>query len=207
MGLAIFVLPSERLRRSDGTAIAEYQHLPISQSLMETLALLKDPVILLMIPAFFTPEMFFPLEASINAYAFNLRTRTLNAMLGNAIQMPITFGYGWFLDNPRLGPRRRRALIGTCAVAIWVTGAYIAQTIWLNSWNFDRSVPGPSIDVKDQAYPGAIVIYLLMVSQYGIFQNTVIYIFGCITNHPDKVARIAGIFIACKAPSAYSSWG
>jgi hypothetical protein len=164
-------------------------------------ALFKEPVILIMIPVFFTPEMFFPMEASINAYAFNLRSRTLNTMLGNAIQMPVTLGYGYLLDNPALGSRRRRAFIGIATVATWVLGAYIAQTIWLDSWKFDRSIPGPSIDIHDDAYPGALIIYLFMVGQYGVFQNTVIYVFGCITNHPEKVARIAGIFIACEFAS------
>ena len=184
-GLAFLLLPPDRLRRNDGTAIVEYNPIPVLQNLKAMLVLFKDPAILIMIPVFFTPEMFFPMEASINAYAFNLRSRTLNTMLGNAIQVPITLGFGCLLDSPILGPRRRRAFIGIFIVAVWVMGAYVAQTIWLSSWNFDRSIPGPSIDIHDDAYPGALTIYLFMVGQYGIFQNIVIYVFGCITNHPD----------------------
>ncbi|EXJ73194.1 uncharacterized protein A1O5_02954 [Cladophialophora psammophila CBS 110553] len=196
MALAFILVDADKLRRNDGTAIAKYEHLSAWQDVYQTVALLKDPVMLLLIPTFFAPEIFFPFMASVNAYAFNLRTRTLNAMLGNAIQIPWTLGYGWLLDNPKLGSRRKRAIIGIGILATYITGTYIALTIWLHSWSFDRSLAGPEIDIEDDAYPGAVVLYFLMVIQYGVFQNTVIYVFGCLTNRLEKTARISGLFIA-----------
>ncbi|KIW63312.1 hypothetical protein, variant [Phialophora macrospora] len=198
LSLGFFMLPPDRLRRNDGTSIAEFHpHTPFMKSLKGTLRLFKDPKILIMIPAFFTAEMFFPLMATVNAFAFNLRTRTLNSMLGNAIQIPLTLGMGWLLDNEKFGSRKRRGFIAITFNAVYITGAYIALIVWLKSWNFQWTVPGPSIDCTDDAYPGAVVVYLLMVSQYGIFQNVMIWVFGSFTNDPENSAHISGLFIAC----------
>ncbi|KIW87438.1 uncharacterized protein Z519_12074 [Cladophialophora bantiana CBS 173.52] len=90
MTLAFILVDPDKLRRNDGTAIAKYEHLSAWQDVCQTVALLRDPVILLLTPTFFTLEIFFPFMASVNAYTFNLRTRTLNAILGNAIQIPWT---------------------------------------------------------------------------------------------------------------------
>jgi hypothetical protein len=139
--------------------------------------------------------MFFPFQASMNAYAFNLRTRVLNSLLNNLIQIPTCLFLGFLLDNERLGSRKRRAIMGITFDVIWITGTYVAQTAWLAAWKFDRSVPGPMIDCTDRAYAGAIVIYMLYAAQYGIFQNMVIYILGTLTNEPRKTAAIGGLFV------------
>lgn len=154
----------------------------------------------------------------MNAYAFNLRTRILNSLLNNLIQIPTCLILGYILDNEKLGSRKKRALIGITFDAVWITGTYIAQTAWLASWKFDRSVPGPMIDCTDSAYAGAVVIYMLYAAQYGthtmcevreertaliscpsgIFQNMVIYILGTLTNEPRKTAAIGGLFVGSK---------
>lgn len=151
-----------------------------------------------MLPTFITPEMFFPFQASMNAYAFNLRTRTLNSLLNNLIQIPTTFLMGYILDSERFGSRKRRAFIGISIDAIWITGTYIAQTIWLSKWKFNRAIGGPEIDVHDAAYGGAVIIYMLYAAQYGIFQNVVLWILGTLTNDPHKTAAMGGLFVGGK---------
>lgn len=185
LGFALFLLPTKDLVRSDGTHIAVLEPPSVKESIKQTARLFTDWRIVLLIPAFFTPEselesspvfpfsdlppvvltldgaVFFPFQASMNAYAFNLRTRTLNSLLNNLIQIPTSLGMGLLvLDNKRLGSRRKRALIGIAIDAVWITAAYIAQTIWLSSWDFNRSVEGPMIDCTDDAYAGAVTIYM-----------------------------------------------
>ena len=159
------MLPSDSLIRSDGTNLAIFDRISVTESLLQTVHLFTDWRILIMLPCFFTPEIFFPFQASMNAYAFNLRTRILNSLLNNLIQIPTCLGLGWILDNEKLGSRRKRALSGVAIDSVWVTGAYIAQTAWLASWKFDRSVEGPMIDCTDDAYAGAVVIYMLYAAQ------------------------------------------
>ena len=199
MGLALILLPADRVRRPDGTSIALFDPMPLMQSLRLTFDLFKDWRIVLMIPTFFTPEIFFPFQSSMNAYAYTLRARTLNGLLNNAIQLPITIFVGMLLDYKRLGGRRKRMFLGITFVMVWVTGAYIAQTIWLHSWKFNRSIPGPNINYNQPSYGGAVVIYMIYAGQYGIYQNLVLYLLGTLTNDPRKSAAIGGFFVACKS--------
>lgn len=197
MGLAFLLLSPDKLRRSDGTALASFESISLGQSLKLTLSLFKDWRVVAMIIPCFTAEMFFPFQASMNAYAFNLRTRTLNSLLNNLIQIPVTMLVGYILDSEGLGSRKKRALMGVTFDAVWITGTYIAQTAWLSSWNFDRSVPGPMIDCTEHAYIGAVVIYMMYAAQYGVFQNVVLYILTSLTNEPRKTSALAGFFVAC----------
>jgi hypothetical protein len=203
LGLALLVRAPETLRRTDGTALAIFNPIGLTDSLRITVSILKDWRIIVLLPTFLAPETFFPFQASMNAYAFNLRTRVLNSLLNNLIQIPTTLGLGYLLDNEKLGSRRKRAMIGITAVSIWITGkdcdrrspnncdsdttfsgTYIAQTIWLASWKFNRAIPGPEIDCTDPAYAGAVVIYIFYAAQYGIFQNCVIYVLVCLAEKP-----------------------
>ncbi|KAL1867535.1 hypothetical protein VTK73DRAFT_4138 [Phialemonium thermophilum] len=207
VGFAMLLLPSEQVRRSDGTSLAAFQPLSTWESLKITGSLFKDWRILVMIPTFFTGEVFFPFQASMNAYAFNLRTRTLNSLLNNLIQIPVTLGVGFILDREAIGSRRKRAVLAITFDAVWITGAYVAQTAWLASWRFDRSVPGPAIDCTDAAYAGAVVIYMLYAAQYGVFQNVVLYVLGSLTNEPRKLAAMGGFFVSWLSAGTAISFG
>lgn len=207
MGFALLVLPPDQLIRPDGTKIASFKKKGLAKSVKETLTLLRDWRILMMLPCFFTPEVFFPFQASMNAYAFNLRTRTLNSLLNNLIQIPTTLFVGYILSNEKFGSRRKRALIAITFDAVWITGAYVAQTAWLASWKFNRSVPGPSIDCSDQSYIGAVVIYMLYAAQYGMFQNLVLWILGTLSNDPAKSGAMAGLFVGLLSAGTAVSFG
>ncbi|GAB7355475.1 hypothetical protein MBLNU459_g5972t1 [Dothideomycetes sp. NU459] len=206
-GFAFFMLPPDQLIRYDGTRIAVFKKVNIWESLSETAKLFTDFRIILMLPCLFAPEIFFPFQASMNAYAFNLRTRTLNSLLNNLIQIPLTIGLGYILDHEKFGSRKRRALIGITFDAVWITSTYIAQTIWLASWKFDRSIPGPAIDCTDPAYAGAVVIYMCYAAQYGIFQNMVLYVLGSLTNQPRKSGYMGGLFVGILSAGTAVSFG
>ncbi|KAK5043607.1 hypothetical protein LTR84_011367 [Exophiala bonariae] len=200
------ILPPEKLIRSDGTNIAEFKPISMKASIIETSKMFTDPIMILMLPVAFIPEMFMPLLASMNAYAYNLRTRSLNNVLNNVTQIPTVIGCGLLLDNKRLR-RKTRALIAITIIMIWVTGSYIAQTIWLSSWKFNRHIPGPSIDINDAAYPGAVIIYLFYGGQYGMFQNTVVWIIGSLTNDPRRISHMSGIFVGLLSAGTAISFG
>ena len=196
------ILPPEKLIRPDRTQIAEFNVISLRSSIIETAKTFTDPRMIVMLPVALIPEMFMPLQASMNAYAYNLRTRSLNNVLNNVTQIPTVIGRGLLLDNKQLR-RKTRAFIAVTIIMIWVTGSYITQTVWLASWKFDRHVPGPSIDIKDAAYPGALMIYLFYGGQYGMFQNTVVWIIGSLTNDPRRLSHMAGIFVGRKFKSVH----
>jgi MFS family permease len=199
LAFALLIQPPEKLRRCDGTAIARFNPISIKETLKLTAELFRDWRIWLLVPAMFTPEMSFPFQATMNGYAFNIRTRTLNSLLNGLVQIPVVALVGWILDRQSLGTRRKRLLIAITFVAVWLTGTYIAQTAWLAAWKFDLSVPGPQIDCTDPAYAGAVVVYLLYAAQYGGFQSVVLYTLSCFTNDPQKSAAIGGLYVGSKS--------
>jgi hypothetical protein len=193
---AALMLPPKCLVRSDGSQIADFQPIALRQSICGLSSLFTDGHIAIMLPAFFAAEIFVVLQSSLNAYSYNLRTRSLNIVLTNIVQIPFAFGVGYVLDNERLGSRRRRGLFVVTFDAVWVTGTYIAQTIWLESWAFDRRIPGPAIDWTDSSYPGALIIYLAYGAQNGFFQNTIVWLLGTMTNQPERLVHIGGLYTA-----------
>lgn len=207
LGFALFIQQPEKLRRCDGTAIATFDHISLLGTIKITGKLLTDWRILMLLPCMFAPEMFLPFQASMNAYAFNLRTRILNSLLNNLIQIPTCLFLGYILDNEKLGSRRKRAIIAITFDAVWITGTYAAQTAWLASWNFDRSIPGPMIDCTDRAYAGAVVVYMLYAAQYGLSTGTILYILGTLTNEPRKSAAIGGLYAGGKQDQSASLRG
>jgi hypothetical protein len=202
VGLAALMCPTDQLIRPDGTKVVKFDHVPIKESLKGLLNVIKVRRILLMLPTFLSVEAFVVLQSSMNAYAYNLRTRSLNNILTNIIQFPFSLALAYFvLDNERLGTRKRRGLIAVSLDAVWTTGSYITQTVWLSSWKFNRKVPGPSIDWTDNAYPGAIIIYLCYGAQSGNFQNTVLWILGSLSNDPVIIGNYSGLYVAGKQTS------
>jgi hypothetical protein len=207
VAFASMLLPASAIRRKDGTALAKFEPNTIKQSLGGLITVIMDWRVMLLIPAFFSAEVFLVLQSSLNAYAYNLRTRSLNNVLTNIFQIPFTFFVGYILDSKKLGSRKTRGLTAVTFVAVWVTGTYIAQTIWLSSWNFDRSIAGPAIDWTDSSYPGAVIIYLCYGAQYGMFQNTILWILGTLTNQPARLGHMVGLFVSVLSAGTATAFG
>jgi hypothetical protein len=193
---AALMVPPRCLIRSDGSKVADFPLIPLRKSIRGLGSLFKDWKIMLLLPACFAAEIFVVLQSSLNAYAYNLRTRSLNIVLTNIVQITFANGVGYILDHEKVGSRRRRGLWVIAFDAIWVTGTYVAQMIWLSSWKFDREIPGPAIDWTDPSYPGAVIIYLAYGAQNGLFQNTIIWLLGAMTNQPERLVHMGGLCTA-----------
>lgn len=87
-----------------------------------------------MIPTFFVGETSLVLQGSMNAYAYNLKTRNLNSVLTNIIQIPFSIGLAALLDSTKFGSRKKRGLVAIAICSTIIIGTYIARIIWLSSW-------------------------------------------------------------------------
>lgn len=197
IGIAALIMDVNDVVRCDGTSVAIHTHSGLKNEIKGVLKLFLDWRMLVLIPACFCGELLLSLQSSINGYAFNLRTRTLNSLLTNLLPIPFIYLFGkGILDNERLGSRKRRGLIAIALAAVWCTGSYIALIVWLHSWDFNRAIKGPDIDWTDAAYPGAVVVYLCYGIQYGFLPNLVLWVLGSLSNQPDKLSQYAAYFIA-----------
>lgn len=165
MALTLLVKPS-KVTRTDGTKIAMFKQPTFRDELIGVGKLFTDWKFMMLLPAIFVAEMALALESSLNGYFFNLRTRSLNNVMFNFIQIPASIGMTWILDSPRFGRRKTRALIGITVMSAITLGICSAEAAWLSQHNLDRHGTGPSTDWKDSAFAGAFVIYVIYGSVY-----------------------------------------
>lgn len=166
MALLLLVRPS-KVVRTDGTNIAIFQPPTLKNEMVGVLNMLKDFRFMMLLPAIFVAEMALALQSSLNGYYFNLRTRSLNNVMFNFIQIPASLGTTFILDNPRFfGQRKTRALIGISVMSAITLGICAAEAAWLAQHHINRSDAGPSTDWTDSQFAGAFVIYIIYGTVY-----------------------------------------
>ncbi|KIW92582.1 uncharacterized protein Z519_06429 [Cladophialophora bantiana CBS 173.52] len=193
LALTLLVRPA-KVVRSDGTKIAIFKQPSLRSELVGILEMIKDFRFMMLLPAIFVAEMALALQSSLNGYYFNLRTRSLNNVMFNFIQLPASFGMTYILDNPRFGRRKTRALIGISVMSAITLAICAAEAAWLAEHHLDRNERGPSTDWTDSAFAGAFVIYVIYGSVYSIYQIATQYVICALTNDPERLARRASCF-------------
>ncbi len=158
--LLLLVRPA-KVVRSDGRKLAVFKPPTLKNEWQGFLDMVKDHRFMMLLPAIFVAEMALALQSSINGYFFNLRTRSLNNVAFNGIQIPASLALSYVLDNPRFGLRRTRALIGISIAGSITLAICSAEAAWLAHHKLNRNDHGPSTDWTDPAFPGAFVIYTI----------------------------------------------
>ncbi|OQV07673.1 hypothetical protein CLAIMM_12073 [Cladophialophora immunda] len=193
LALTLLVRPA-KVVRSDGTKIAIFKQPSLKGELRGILEMIRDFRFMMLLPAIFVAEMALALQSSLNGYYFNLRTRSLNNVMFNFIQLPASFGMTYILDNPRFGRRKTRALIGISVMSAITLAICAAEAAWLAEHHLNRHEAGPSTDWTDPAFAGAFVIYVIYGSVYSIYQIATQYVICALTNDPERLARRASCF-------------
>ncbi|KAH8809465.1 DUF895 domain membrane protein [Xylogone sp. PMI_703] len=145
---------------------------------------------MMLLPAIFVAEMALALQSSLNGYYFNLRTRSLNNVMFNFIQLLASLGMTYILDNPRFGRRKTRAVIGISVMS----AITLTEAAWLVKNHLNRNQAGPSTDWTDSGFAGAFVIYIIYGSVYSIYQIATQYVICALTNDPERLSRRASCF-------------
>ena len=94
------------------------------------------------------------------ALYFNIRTRSLNSLMFNVMQI---FGAVWIavlLDNKKMSSRRARGLVTVAVVAVIVIAGWIGITVWVYKNPLDLTNP-PLFDWKDGPFGGFFVLNLI----------------------------------------------
>jgi hypothetical protein len=165
LALILLVRP-KNVVRSDGTRLAIFQAPTVKKELLGMWQMATDIKFMMLLPPMIAAEMALALQSSLNGFYFNLRTRSLNNVMFNFIQIPASFLMTWILDSPRFGQRKTRALIGITAMSAVTLGICSAEAGWLVINDIDRTAEGPSVDWTDSAFVGPFVIYIIYGSVY-----------------------------------------
>ncbi|KAI9035850.1 uncharacterized protein KD926_002832 [Aspergillus affinis] len=185
VSLLLLVRPSE-VQRSDGLRIANLFNSSAMDELCGTWELVKEWRFILLLPAMFSGEVTLAQQSSLNAHYFDLRTRSLNNILFNSVQIPASLGITWVLDRSRLSSRKHRSLVAISIVTVFTVSVCSCQIAWLSQHRIDRKGQGSLTDWKDSAFGGAFAIYILYGAVYGAFQMATQYLLSSFTNEPLK---------------------
>ncbi|KAK6464644.1 major facilitator superfamily domain-containing protein [Scheffersomyces coipomensis] len=210
--IASFMLPMEKVWKTDGTRVMTQKHPNWKTELIGLWKLLiSEPKILLLFPMFFASNWFYTYQFNdFNAGRFNVRTRSLNSLLYWASQMGGSVVIGTILDLKRF-KRSTRARIGWVIVfvlgmGIWGGGLKFALQFdrWdVNAANPDALVP---IDYTHGNYIGPMFLYMFYGAFDAIFQSFIFWTLGALSNNPKKTALYAGFYKGIQSAGAAIAW-
>lgn len=131
-------------------------------------------------------------DVVIVGFYFNLRTRTLNNMCFQLIQM---LGPGvliWILDTKYIPNRKTRGVIAVCTIGAIAVGACCGLYGWLHEVDYANVKTSPATDWTDKKFASLFVIYLLFGWVYSAYQMTVEWVVSSLSNDPSVLSQFAG---------------
>ncbi|KAL8720880.1 MAG: hypothetical protein Q9225_002325 [Loekoesia sp. 1 TL-2023] len=205
VALFTIVAPS-KVRRRDGTPLAHYPHEGLWQELKRQRLLLQDWRLLAMFVPMFASEVPIIVLSSLNSLYFNIRTRSLNSLMFNMMQIVGAVWIGLMLDNWKIASRRTRGVVTVATVAAVVIAGWIGLTVWLYRNPMDLLNP-PLFDWTDGPFGGFFILNLIFGMNMVIYQVTVQWIISSFTNDPEQLARLAGLVKGVLAGGVAASFG
>ncbi|KAF2188994.1 hypothetical protein K469DRAFT_564889 [Zopfia rhizophila CBS 207.26] len=190
--LGLLLLRPQKLTRDDGSVVAVNPPRGAWEELRSNLLIFTDPVLLMMVPAFFPAECFLVYSGSVNAYLNNLRTRSLLSFIAVVLQIPAGWVLQWILDRPTWG-RRKRGLIGLTVVSVPMLGAWMWEMIRVRNYNRMKAVTNPT-DWDEPKFGWIFVLFMLTWVTCQLWHNIVYYWLGALTNSPQKLTHYVGVF-------------
>ncbi|CAH0033149.1 unnamed protein product [Clonostachys rhizophaga] len=190
----LLIVDPKNVVRDDGSHIAIFKKPKFWDEVKGVASVLTDQKIVILMPAMFVGEMCLALVSSINGYYFNLRTRSLNNLVFQAIMIPAPIILSYIIDNRHIKSRRTKGLCGAAAVALVTIGATGGLLAWIITNDIDRTKPTPAVDWTDPSFAAGFLLYILFGVIYACFQIAVQWTLGSLTNEPSLCARYAGAF-------------
>ncbi|KAF5361690.1 hypothetical protein D9758_007339 [Tetrapyrgos nigripes] len=223
--LPLFMADPKKMIRTDGTKVP----IPLEPSWKTQIyglwvALRTDPMIVLLFPMFFASNWFYTWQFSgYNGAIFNIRARSLNNLLYWSSQIFGAIFMSFVLDSKRL---RRR----TRAFSSWVI--LLLMTFIIHTWAYfyqkfvkllfilqavadrlDRdytratySGDSERIDIYDAQYVGKAFLYVLFGIFDAMWQSTIYWLMGAMSNDPAKLAYFAGFYKAIQSAGNAGIW-
>ncbi|KAI8340883.1 major facilitator superfamily domain-containing protein [Chlamydoabsidia padenii] len=197
--LALGLAPPSKVIRSDGTHVSLHKYSNWKREAVEVFKLFINWRMLILIPLFAGSNWFYTYQFQVynGGGYFNLRARSLNNILYWLFQI-IGGGFiGWMLDWKALGGRRRRALIGNTfvlviCVAIWVGAIFVQKNFTYESAKALATID--KVDVYSPGYAGMAVEYAFFGFFDSVFQGTIYWLLGTMTNDTERAARYGGFY-------------
>ncbi|KAH7916757.1 major facilitator superfamily domain-containing protein [Hygrophoropsis aurantiaca] len=211
IGISVSMLMGdpEKMIRTDGTKVFVARH-PTWKSEFYGLwvALVTDPMILLLFPMFFASNYFYTWQFNdYNSALFDIRARALNNLMYWLSQIFGSALIGTLVLDQERFRRRTRAFAGwfvllamTFIVHIW---AYFYQRTYTR-----QSIPSNSqkMDIYDPEYPAHVWLMIFYGLLDAMWQTTAMWLIGAMSNDTNKLAMFSGFYHSIQSAGAAGVW-
>ncbi|OAV96635.1 hypothetical protein PTTG_06050 [Puccinia triticina 1-1 BBBD Race 1] len=163
--------------------------------------LTQDPTILLLFPFFWASNWFYTYQFNdYNLALFNLRTRSLNALLYWLSQIFGSGLFGLLLDYERAFKRQQRAGLG------WAILTAVIFLVWGFGWDvqkdYERGSLATKMDWNDSGYLGRVWLYIFYGVTDSMWQTYAYWIMGMLADDPRDLAPLVGFYKGIQSAGA-----
>ncbi|KAJ7367977.1 MFS general substrate transporter [Mycena albidolilacea] len=208
--IPLAMVDPKKMIRTDGTAVSIPRNPSWKTEIYALYVALKtDPMILLLFPMFFASNWFYTWQFNeFNGALFNIRTRSLNSMLYWSSQVVGSLIMATILDRKNL-TRRARAFAGWSLVFVMVFivhgWGYHYQKEYTRA-SIAAIAPEDKIDLKDPEYVGRVFLYIFFGLLDAMWQTSVYWMMGAMSNDPNKLAYFTGFYKSIQSAGSAGSW-
>ena len=195
--LALTVARTKDVIRTDGSKVILMKHPTWRSEIKGMFRVLKTDVwIVAMFPMFWASNWFYTYQQNnVNAAYFTVRTRALNSILYWFSQIIGAAVFGYALDYKGLSrPLKARV----CWVALFV----LCMAIWGGGYAFEKKFTRADAaaddwvakDWIDEGYVGPMFLYMFYGFIDAVWQTSVYWYMGSLSNNGRKLANFAGFY-------------
>ncbi|KAF9524668.1 major facilitator superfamily domain-containing protein [Crepidotus variabilis] len=194
--------------RTDGSKPAAFRH-PSWRAEIYNLwvAVRDDRLVILLFPMFFSASWFYTWQFNgYNAALFTIQARSLNNLIYWVAQIVGSIIIGIILDTKVIG-RRARAFTGWGILFFAVTSLHIWAYFYQKNYTRESvSHTAHKIGISDKGYMAKMWLYFFFGILDAIWQITVYWIVGTMSNDPAKLAHFTGLYKAFQSAGATGIW-
>ncbi|KAJ7731927.1 MFS general substrate transporter [Mycena maculata] len=208
--IPLFMIDPKNMIRTDGTKLTVPRNPSWKVEILGLYVALKtDPLIILLFPMFLASNWFYTWQFNeFNGALFNIRTRSLNSMLYWCAQIFGSLIMSLILDMKHVR-RRVRAFTGWGVVFVMV----LVVHIWAYEYQKDYTrasiaaiAPEDKIDFSDKQYVGRVFLYIFCGLLDAMWQTSVYWMMGAMSNDPSKLAYFTGFYKSIQSAGAAGVW-
>ncbi|TFK53689.1 MFS general substrate transporter [Heliocybe sulcata] len=207
VGIPMLMADPAKMVRSDGTRVLTVRH-PSWRTELKGLwiALRTDPMIILLFPMFFASNWFYTWQFNdYNGALFTIRTRGLNSFVYYLAQIFGSLAIGYLLDRERL-TRKVRAYTSWVILLVMVFAVHIWAYFYQKNYTRESLLNVPRIDFTSSEYPSRIWLYIFCGLLDAMWQTTVYWMMGAMSNDPAKLAYFTGFYKCMQSAGAAGVW-
>ncbi|KAJ6472645.1 MFS general substrate transporter [Mycena vulgaris] len=208
--IPMLMVEPRNLIRTDGTKLTIPRNPSWKVEILGLYVTLKtDPMVILLFPMFLASNWFYTWQFNeYNGALFNIRTRALNSMLYWSAEMVGSLIMAVVLDKKNVR-RRVRAFTGWGIVFVMVFVVHIWGYEYQKTYtrtSLSLIDPVDRIDFSDKEYVGKVFLYIFFGTLDAMWQTTVYWMMGAMSNDPSKLAYFTGFYKSIQSAGSAGAW-